>query len=76
MSPRLLLVLTIAWAFAAHAAPANAQPAVSTAVLSADVRTLADESGLMNPVSRKVWKALRIDGRPARYRSEPAPAAA
>lgn len=42
----------------------------------ADVRTLAEESGLMNPVSRKVWKALRIDGRPARYRSEPAPAAA
>jgi hypothetical protein len=44
--------------------------------LFADVRTLAEEAGLMNRVSRKVWKALKIDGRPARYRSEPAPAAA
>jgi hypothetical protein len=41
MSPRLLLVLTVAWAFAALAEPANAQPAASTAVLSADVRSLA-----------------------------------
>ena len=30
----------------------------------------------MNPVSRVLWKRLRIDGRPARYRSEPAPKAA
>ena len=44
--------------------------------LFADVRTLAEEAGLMNRVSRRVWKALKIDGRPARYRSEPAPAAA
>ena len=44
--------------------------------LFADVRTLAEEAGLMNRVSRRVWKRLGIDGRPARYRSEPAPAAA
>ncbi|MCL2544158.1 MAG: diiron oxygenase [Nocardioidaceae bacterium] len=44
--------------------------------LFADVRTLAEEAGLMNKVSRRLWKALKIDGRPARYRSEPAPAAA
>jgi hypothetical protein len=37
----------------------------------ADVRALADEIGLMNPVSRQVWKLLKIDGRPSRYRSEP-----
>ena len=37
----------------------------------ADVRSLAEEIGLMNPVSRRVWKLLRIDGRPSRYRSEP-----
>jgi hypothetical protein len=41
MSARVLVVLTAAWAFAAHAAPANAQPAASTAVLSADIRTIA-----------------------------------
>jgi hypothetical protein len=40
--------------------------------LFADVRTLAAEMGLMNPASRRIWKALRIDGRPARFRSEPA----
>ncbi|MCL2584570.1 MAG: diiron oxygenase [Streptosporangiales bacterium] len=42
----------------------------------ADVRILAEESGLMNPVSRRVWQALRIDGRPARFRGEPAPQSA
>lgn len=42
----------------------------------ADVRALAEESGLMNPVSRRVWRLLGIAGRPARYRSEPAPKAA
>lgn len=36
-----------------------------------DVRMLAEEAGFMNPVSRRVWKALRIDGRSSRYRSEP-----
>jgi hypothetical protein len=30
----------------------------------------------MNPVSRVLWKRLHIDGRPARFRSEPAPKAA
>ena len=44
--------------------------------LFADVRALADRMGLMNPVSRRVWKALGIDGRPARFRSEPARRAA
>lgn len=36
-----------------------------------DMRTLADELGLMNPVTRRLWKALHIDGDYARYRSEP-----
>ena len=40
----------------------------------ADVRALAQDMGLMNPISRKVWRGLGIDGRPARYRSEPAAA--
>ncbi|CAM3584291.1 AurF N-oxygenase family protein [Smaragdicoccus niigatensis] len=38
-----------------------------------DVRALAHEAGLINPVSKLVWKVLGIDGRPSRYRSEPAP---
>ena len=41
-----------------------------------DVRALADEMGLMNPVSRRVWRALGIDGRSSRFRSEPSRAAA
>lgn len=40
----------------------------------ADVRALARDLGLMNPLARRVWRALGIDGRPARYRSEPAAA--
>ncbi|MGN6782963.1 MAG: AurF N-oxygenase family protein [Marmoricola sp.] len=40
----------------------------------ADVRALASDMGLMNRASRLVWRALGIDGRPARYRSEPAAA--
>ncbi|RMI41567.1 diiron oxygenase [Actinomadura harenae] len=36
-----------------------------------DVRMLADELGLMNPVSTRLWKALKIDGRPSRHRGEP-----
>ncbi|WP_460696428.1 AurF N-oxygenase family protein [Nocardia thraciensis] len=36
-----------------------------------DVRALAKEIGMMNPVSKALWKALRIDGRSSRYRSEP-----
>ena len=38
----------------------------------ADVRMLARDAGLMNPVSRLAWKALKIDGKSSRYRSEPA----
>lgn len=41
-----------------------------------DVRALAEETGLMNPVSRRVWKLLGIAGDVSRYRSEPTRAAA
>ena len=41
MFARIFVVFPAALAFAALAAPANAQPAASTAVISADVRTLA-----------------------------------
>jgi P-aminobenzoate N-oxygenase AurF len=37
----------------------------------ADVRMLCYDIGLMNPIARLVWKICKIDGRPARYRSEP-----
>lgn len=40
-----------------------------------DVRMLADDLGLMNPVSRRVWRALGIDGTSSRFRSEPKSAA-
>lgn len=40
--------------------------------LFGDVRMLAEETGLMNPVARAFWKLCRIDGRPSRFRSEPA----
>ncbi|MFD6389130.1 diiron oxygenase [Nocardia sp. NPDC060259] len=36
-----------------------------------DMRALADELGLMNPVTKRLWKVLKIDGGHARYRSEP-----
>ncbi|MBY8858389.1 diiron oxygenase [Nocardia sp. CA2R105] len=36
-----------------------------------DVRALAKEIGLMNPVAKQMWKMLRIDGPSSRYRSEP-----
>lgn len=36
-----------------------------------DVRALAKEIGLMNPIAKGVWKLLRIDGPSSRYRSEP-----
>lgn len=39
--------------------------------LFGDVRKLAEDSGLMNPAARRVWKALKIDGRASRYRGEP-----
>ncbi|CAM3766270.1 AurF N-oxygenase family protein [Smaragdicoccus niigatensis] len=36
-----------------------------------DARALARDIGLMNPVSRRVWKLMGISGRPSRYRGEP-----
>ncbi|MFE3542805.1 diiron oxygenase [Nocardia sp. NPDC059177] len=36
-----------------------------------DMRKLADELGLMNPVAKRLWKALGVDGPVSRYRSEP-----
>ncbi|RBO93912.1 AurF N-oxygenase family protein [Nocardia puris] len=36
-----------------------------------DIRRLATDLGLMNPVAKRVWRMLRIDGDLARYRSEP-----
>lgn len=42
----------------------------------ADARALATELGLMNRAARRTWKALRIDGRPSRFRSEPGRVAA
>ncbi len=43
--------------------------------LFGDVRMLAEQTGMMNPVARRVWRLLKIDGRPSRFRSEPASAA-
>ena len=40
--------------------------------LFSDVRMLAEEAGLMTRLSRRVWRLLKIDGRSARYRGEPA----
>lgn len=37
----------------------------------ADMRMLAHDTGLMNPVSRLLWRVCQIDGKPSRYRSEP-----
>lgn len=37
----------------------------------ADVRMLASRTGMMNPVSRLLWRLLGIDGRASRFRSEP-----
>ncbi|MGW4246126.1 AurF N-oxygenase family protein [Nocardia sp. NPDC004722] len=42
----------------------------------ADVRMLAEQLDLMNPVARILWRLCRIDGAPSRYRSEPARKAA
>ncbi|WP_067563787.1 AurF N-oxygenase family protein [Nocardia acidivorans] len=36
-----------------------------------DMRTLARDLGLMNPIARQLWTRLHIDGPPSRYRSEP-----
>jgi hypothetical protein len=37
----------------------------------ADVRMLAYDTGLMNPVAKLVWRMCKIYGKPSRYRSEP-----
>jgi hypothetical protein len=37
-----------------------------------DVRMLAHDTGLMNPVAKLIWRICRINGAPSRYRSEPA----
>ncbi|WP_183094946.1 AurF N-oxygenase family protein [Nocardioides stalactiti] len=39
--------------------------------LFADVRMLAEDTGLMTPLSRRLWRWCKIDGRPSRFRSEP-----
>jgi hypothetical protein len=44
--------------------------------LFSDVRMLCDELGVRNPLTLWAWKALGVDGRPARFRSEPSNAAA
>jgi hypothetical protein len=36
-----------------------------------DMRALAEEVGLMNAASRRLWKRLGIAGEPSRYRGEP-----
>ncbi|SKH50457.1 P-aminobenzoate N-oxygenase AurF [Mycobacteroides abscessus subsp. massiliense] len=36
-----------------------------------DVRMLCREVGMMNPIAKITWRLMRIDGRAARYRSEP-----
>lgn len=40
-----------------------------------DVRMLAEELDLMNTVSRRIWRALGINGTASRFRSEPKSAA-
>ena len=40
-----------------------------------DVRMMAEKCGLMNPLSRLMWRICGIDGRISRFRSEPAYAA-
>ena len=44
--------------------------------LFGDVRMLAEQTGMMNPISRRVWRLLKIDGPTSRFRSQPASAAA
>ncbi|HEY9311612.1 diiron oxygenase [Williamsia sp.] len=41
-----------------------------------DVRMLGEQCGLMNPISKFIWKIMGIGGRPSRFRSEPTYAAA
>jgi hypothetical protein len=42
--------------------------------LFSDVRMLFDELGMRGPAYRWLWRLLGVDGRPARYRAEPAAA--
>ncbi len=42
--------------------------------LFADVRMLAERTGMMNRVSRLLWRVLKIDGRSSRFRSQPSAA--
>jgi hypothetical protein len=37
----------------------------------ADVRMLAHDTGIMNPVAKLMWRICKISGPPSRYRSEP-----
>lgn len=36
-----------------------------------DVRMLAHDTGLMNPLAKLIWRICKIDGEPSRYRAEP-----
>jgi len=36
-----------------------------------DVRMLCQDTGLMNPIAKLIWRICKIDGPPSRYRSEP-----
>jgi hypothetical protein len=36
-----------------------------------DVRMLCNDTGLINPIAKLVWRMCKIDGRPSRFRSEP-----
>ncbi|MDH2412934.1 diiron oxygenase [Nocardioides sp. CER19] len=54
----------------------NAEAAKFRRDLFADVRMLFDGIGLRGWSTRWAWRALGVDGRPARYRAEPASAAA
>jgi len=44
--------------------------------LFADVRMLMESAGLMTFSSRRLWRVLKIDGKPSRFRSQPAAGAA
>jgi hypothetical protein len=37
----------------------------------ADVRMLAQDTNLMNPFAKLMWRICKINGKPSRYRSEP-----
>jgi hypothetical protein len=36
-----------------------------------DVRMLSQDTGLMNPFAKLIWRLCKINGAPSRYRSEP-----